>query len=863
MLIAEGSNLGPYEIISLLGAGGMGEVYRARDSRIGRDVAIKVLPSSYTQNPDRLRRFEQEARSAGTLNHPNILVIYDVGSHEASPYLVCEFLEGETLRKRIEGPLSQRRAVEYAKQIADGLAAAHEKGIIHRDLKPENIFITKSERIKILDFGLAKLTEPDSNNNRSVLPTLPPSETETKEGVVLGTVGYMSPEQVKGSAVDSRSDIFAFGSILYEMLTGKRAFKGATPIETMSAILKEDPKEAAELVPELSPTLNRILRRCLEKNPEARFQSARDLAFDLDVISETSGSAKVSKVTQPKDKRLIKIAAATLASLLLIAGAFWIGQKFAATPSTSAVTLPEFRRLTFSRGTIQSARFLADGNSVVYSAAWRGAQTPNLYDVRTDALESRTLGFSGSKILSISKTGQMALLRKDTILAQAPLGGGAPREVLENVTTADWSDDGKNLVVVRNLSGKRRIEYPIGKVIFETDQFIHYARFSPNAKWIAFSLHSGPADEGKVVIIDLTGKMKCSSSNYYPTGIAWRVDGNEIWFSTWSTEAASGFFLNGLSVDGKERTIFRLPTYFTLRDISPVGEVLLTSEEVRSSIHAFLPGDLQERDYSWLDYSVLRDISMDGQFMLFFETGEGATDGPVTAYFRRKEEDSPVKLGIAVVYQLSSDSKFVLGSPPSTEVKRKLSIDPIGPGDGKEYPLDVIDRIPWAGWMPGEKEILFSGAEKGRNFRLYLQNVSGGPPRPISEGGFIVRGYFGKPISPDGKFVIVSTLQDDEYSLFSLESGKTRPIAISNKERPIQWSADGSSVYVFEWGVLPARIFSVDVETGKREFIRELIPQDATGVTTINTICLLPDGEHYAYDLDVNLGTLHLVKGLK
>lgn len=862
MPLTVGSQIGPYEIISLIGSGGMGEVYRGRDSRIGRDVAIKVLPSEYAENPDRLRRFEQEARSAGSLNHPNILVIHDVGRQEDSPYLVCEYLEGETLRQRMRGSLTQRRVIEYAKQIANGLAAAHEKGIIHRDLKPENIFITKDERIKILDFGLAKLTEPELEGNRSVLPTLPPgSETDTKTGVVLGTIGYMSPEQVKGSDVDPRSDIFAFGAILYEMLTGKRAFQRGSTVETLNAILKEDPQEATELAPDIYPTLDRILRHCLEKNPEARFQSARDLAFDLEMISESSAAAKVSKVAQTNYSRVIKIAAAALASILLIAGAFLIGKKIASKPSTTAAKVSDFRRLTFSRGTVQSARFLPDGNSVVYSASWRGAQTSNLYDVRTDALESRLLGISGSKILSISKTGQMALLVKDTILAQAPLGGGTPREIVENVVAADWSPDGKDLVVIRNASGKRRIEYPAGKVIFETDEFIQYVRFSPNGKWIAFSLHAGPsADVGKVAIIDLTGKIKCTSKIYYPTGIAWRADGNEIWFSTWSTEGANGFFLNGLSVDGKERTIFRLPTYFTLHDISPVGDVALTIEEVRSSIYAFLPGDSKEKDYSWLDYSSLNDVSADGRFILFHETGDGSGESPMTSYFRRTEDESPVKLGVSQGYEISSDSKYVFGLTPSMVEKRKVFIVPVGPGDGKEYPLDSFERISWAGWMPGEKEVLFSGAEKGHNFRLYLQNISGGVPRPISEEGVLVRGL-GKPISPDGKFVIFITL-DEKYSLFALESGKTKPLPISDQEYPIQWSGDGRSIYVFKPSELPARIFAVDVATGERKFVRELLPFDATGVTSINRIRLLSDGEHYAYDFDVDLGTLHLVKGL-
>src|SRR5499427_8148604 len=285
--IPAGARFGPYEVVGLIGAGGMGEVYRARDERLKRDVAIKVLPSLFSQDRDRLRRFEQEARAAGGLNHPNILAIHDIGSKDGAPYVVSELLEGETLRSRLaSGALSARKAIDYAVQVARGLAAAHEKGIVHRDLKPENLFITKDGRVKILDFGLAKVTRPEKSGvQASVVSTTPAS---TEPGVVMGTVGYMSPEQVRGQPTDARSDIFSFGAILYEMLSGKRAFQGSSPVETMSAILKEDPPELSATTRNVSPGLERIVRHCLEKSPEERFHSAHDLAFDLEALSGTS-----------------------------------------------------------------------------------------------------------------------------------------------------------------------------------------------------------------------------------------------------------------------------------------------------------------------------------------------------------------------------------------------------------------------------------------------------------------------------------------------------------------------------------------------------------------------------------------------
>src|SRR5271155_4022856 len=302
MALSSGTKLGPYEIQSPLGAGGMGEVYRARDARLGRDVAIKVLPEALAKDADRLRRFEQEARTIAALNHPNILGIHDIGTYNGAPFLVSEFLEGGTLRDKLQaGPLPARHAMEYALGIAQGLAAAHDKGIVHRDLKPENIFITRDDRVKILDFGLAKLVRPEGNLETAT--TLTMQSPSTMPGVVMGTIGYMSPEQVRGEPSDGRSDIFSFGTVLYEMLTGKRAFKKETAAETMTAILKEDPPELTDTGWQGPIALQRILSRCLEKSPDRRFQSASDLAFAMDALTGTgtTQSAAMAAVEETRD----------------------------------------------------------------------------------------------------------------------------------------------------------------------------------------------------------------------------------------------------------------------------------------------------------------------------------------------------------------------------------------------------------------------------------------------------------------------------------------------------------------------------------------------------------------------------------
>ena len=323
MTLVAGTKLGPYEILAPLGVGGMGEVYRARDTRLERDVAVKVLPASYSADPDRLRRFEQEARAASQLNHPNIVTVHDFGTHQGSPYVVQELLEGETLRERIEsGSLGTRKATEYALEIAHGLAAAHDKGIVHRDLKPENIFITADGRVKILDFGLAKLLASDVDVG--AVGSARTATFQTLPGVVMGTMGYMSPEQVRAQPTDARSDIFSFGAILYEMLTGRRAFQRDTSAETMAAILKEEPPELSTSGKNVPPSLQRIADHCLEKSPELRFQSAKDLAFALGALSGSGNALNLQALEAPRQRRgmpwaaIAVVAAAGLFAVYLV-----------------------------------------------------------------------------------------------------------------------------------------------------------------------------------------------------------------------------------------------------------------------------------------------------------------------------------------------------------------------------------------------------------------------------------------------------------------------------------------------------------------------------------------------------------------
>ncbi|HEY6931556.1 MAG TPA: protein kinase, partial [Thermoanaerobaculia bacterium] len=513
MTLLGGSKLGPYEIVSPLGAGGMGEVYRAKDPRLGRDVAIKVLPASFSTDADRLRRFEQEARAAGILNHPNLTAVYDIGTHDGAPYVVQELLEGESLRSVLAGGrLSQRKTIDYSLQIAHGLAAAHEKGIVHRDLKPENIFVTRDGRVKILDFGLAKLTHQEEGAPATSLPT---ATAGTEPGVVLGTLGYMSPEQVRGRPADARSDIFSFGAILYEMLSGKRAFHGDSAADTMSSILKEDPPDLSITNQSVSPGLERIVRHCLEKNPEQRFHSAHDLAFDLEALSGISGASPAGAARVPASPRRTGRAAAMVAgALVLLAAGYLFGRRALQSNTGSAATSVSRKRLTFQRGNVLYARFTADAQNVVYGASWGDRPTEIFYS-HIGSPETRPLGIPGASLLSVSSTGELAiLLKKNNLfgvtgkgtLARVPLAGGAPRQVAEDVIGADWTPDGKDLAVMKDTGTKVVLEFPSGKPVYSTAFQLLALRVSPDGQWVAAS--ESDSSNTWIDVIDSSGHRR-------------------------------------------------------------------------------------------------------------------------------------------------------------------------------------------------------------------------------------------------------------------------------------------------------------------------------------------------------------------
>jgi Tol biopolymer transport system component len=858
MTLTAGSRLGPYEIVGLLGSGGMGEVYRAKDERLKREVAIKVLPASLSGDADRLRRFEQEAQAAGGLNHPNITAVHDFGTHEEAPYIVTELLEGETLRARLSGgALSPRKAIDYAGQIARGLAAAHEKGIVHRDLKPENLFLTKDGRVKILDFGLAKLTQSEAASGAQ---TNLPTAAGTEPGVVMGTLGYMSPEQVKGRPADARSDIFAFGAILYEMLSGARAFHGPSSAETMSAILREDPPDLSATNRSIPPGLERIVRHCLEKNPEERFFSARDLAFDLEALSGLSGPATgpaVSSGVRRRPSWALLVAAVAATALLVGAWAMLAVRKAGNRPP------PSFRQLTFRRGQIFSARFAPDGQTIMYSAGWDG-KPMEIFVGRPESPESRPFGLTGAEVLSISKSGDMAVslnrrvgggFRRTGTLAQLSVAGGAaPRDILREIEWADWGPDGKSLAIVRVVPGRMRIEYPIGKVLYETSAWVGHLRVSPRGDSVAFIDHPTPGDDGgSVASVDLAGKKKSLSKPFASAqGLAWSPDGSEVWFT--ATEIGGNRAVYSTR-SGDVRLRVRVPGNLTLQDISKEGRMLISRDSQRNEFLGLAPGESKERELTWLDWSLPATISRDGRTVLFSESGEGGGAG-YSVYIRKTDGSPAVRLGEGSSQDLSPDGEWALAIVHSAS-DPQLAAYPTGAGEPKIFSKEGISVFS-ASFLGDGKQILLTGSEPGRGPRLYLRDFSGGKPRAVTPEGYTAVG----PVDPNGKWAVVDGPDRKRY-LYPLSSGEPTPIpGLDPEDGVAQVSADGRFVYVRRRAEVPMKVYRLEIATGRKELWRTLMPGDGAGVSNLTPLPT-PDGSAYIYSYVRTLSDLFLVEGVR
>jgi Tol biopolymer transport system component/predicted Ser/Thr protein kinase len=829
----------------------MGEVYRATDARLGRDVAIKVLPASVASDPDRRQRFEQEARAASALNHPNILTVYDIGEADGTTYIAMELVEGKTLRELVASgeAMPAKRLLDIAVQIAEGLAKAHVAGIVHRDLKPENLMVSKDGYVKILDFGLAKLTEP-VREDASVLPTA--IAAATQPGTVMGTAGYMSPEQASGQPVDFRSDQFTLGSILYEMATGKRAFQRKTGAETLVAIIREEPESLGQLAPKAPLPVRWIVERLLAKDPEERYASTKDLARDLksvrDHLSETSVSGGLTAAESARPRRSRWVLPAAIALAAGVAAGFLLR----GLTSASAGSPLQLNPLTYARGAVASARFAPDGQTIVYTAAWEGLPL-DIFTTRTDSSESRSLGLAGASVLAISSSGELAIslnrhfqfgFERVGTLARVPLAGGAPREILENVQDADWSPDGKSLAVARQTGNRNRIEYPIGTVLYDAPGWVNDLRVSPDGRFVAFIDHPRRGDNvGAVKVIDTAGKVRLTGPDAF-RGLAWSPRGDEVW--------SSGNGISATSLSGKSRLVWNSPGAI-LMDIARDGRALFSVNSSRREMVGFAAGEKAERNLTWLNWSFPKDISPDGKTLLF----EEQNIQPKASYLRKLDGSPAVRIGEGGSWGFSPDGRWVLSMRDDQICQ--FTLLPTGAGEPKQLPRAGINCRA-AAWFPDGRRILISASEPGHGSRLFVQDIPDGQPRAITPEGV---DFLFHPVSPDGKS-IAARGTDRRIAIYPAEPGEPRVVPDLEPENvPLGWTADGASIFVYRPSAPPLRVEKVDVKTGRRTLWKELRPSDPSGVEQVGPIQIAPNEASYVYSYRRALDELYLATGLR
>ncbi len=863
MALAAGKRLGPYEILSPLGAGGMGEVYRAKDPRLGREVAIKVLPAELASNEERLKRFEKEARSASALSHPNIVSVFDIGT-DGVAWIAMELVDGDNLRRLLAaGPLPLKKLVGISTQIAEGLAKAHATGIVHRDLKPENVMVTREGIVKILDFGLAKLTSPTGETGE--VTQSPTVSAGTEAGVVLGTVGYMSPEQALGAALDFRSDQFSFGAILYEMVAGTRAFARRSAPETMTAIIREEPEPLAKTAPGSPLPLRWIVERCLAKEREERYGSTKDLAHDLARLRDgTDGSLSgiAPAIASTDAKR-----PARLGLVLGIAGLVVGAAAAAIAMRRTHEGPPTYRPVSFHRGAIGNARIAPDGKTILYAAAWEG-KPAQIYSTRVDSPESTALPLPSADLLSISSTGKLAILvlhgNDPAAIAEVALAGGAPRELVTadppealqfSEQVADYAPGEDRLAVARN----GQLEFPVGKVLVPSTSAnggVSAVRFLGDGRQLAYVLQKGPSDMA-LGVVDLAGKTRILTSDWeIISSIAWNPVEKEIWFSGRRKANHIGVVeLHAVSLSGRERLVAQNPQLIIVQDIAPDGRVLARSDDWPETVMCLAPGATSEQNLTWLDFSESVALSDDGQDLLLVEggAGAGATGG---TYLRRTDaSNAAVRLNDGWVRRpaLSPDRKLV-----AQIVDGAVQLVPVGAGESRTIRDKDIQYVRTV-WFPGGKKLLLAGQSAGRPARMWIRDIQDGPPTPVTPEGVAS----GK-LSPDGKLVAAANMKTAEWALYPADGGgDPRPISGTRPGEEVMGFDDkgqGLNVYA---GDLKIRVERLDLATGHRTLVREVTPSDPTGVARISTLQMTPDGRAYCYSFMRSLSRLYMVEGLR
>ncbi len=861
MELEKGSILGHYEILSKIGAGGMGEVYRAHDSRLDRDVAIKLLPPDFASDQDRLRRFEQEAKATSALNHPNILTVYDIGEHEDSPFIVAELLDGEELRERLdEGSIPLRKTIDYAQQIVSGLSAAHERGIVHRDLKPENLFLTKDDRVKILDFGIAKLSVPGAVATGSEDAT---RKVLTNPGVVMGTVGYMSPEQVRGQTADHRSDIFSFGAILHEMLTGRRAFRRETMAETMTAILKEEPEELSASNPNINPSLERIVNRCLEKKPERRFQSTADLGFALESLSaptSSSGTNMTAAVSAigPETERspwLVRILGA--AAFLLLIGCVVLAVLYIRRP------VPDQRPVSFvipppeSGSNISAPNISPDGRTIAFAMTVEGKA--NIYVRELGSLAEQRLNGTDevSTIFWSPDSRTIAFIANDK-LKKVDVGGG-PVQVICNAPrafTGAWSRDGV-IVFGGADTGIRRVSAAGGEVSLllpldaSRKEVRHlWPRFLPDGRHFIYKSHnSSPTDPPEILVASIDGKerkllFKGQTDVYY-------VAPGYLLFARDTTVMAQPFDVSKLEFTGEPVAVVENV------GLTAIGRSQFSVSENGTLVYK--PGSGGERQLTWFDRQgkeiskvgppgIYEDVvlSPDGKRAAASRTVDGNGD----IWVIDMERGVPTRFTFSPVFEddpaWSSDGSYLIFSSPKDGDRRKI-YRKIASGAGNEALISDDVRSAGSGldWSPDGKNIFFSSlGEKTSSDIWVLPLVGDAKPYPILQSEFTeFHGHF----SPDGRFfayVSNESGREEVYVQSFPTAGGKWQVSTAGGAQP-HWRRDGKELYY----IAPDRkLMAVSVklgETFENGAATSLFQTQVSAFTNSNRYDVTADGQRF------------------
>lgn len=863
MTLTPGSRIGQYQIRELLGVGGMGEVYRAHDLRLGREVALKTLSEAFVADPDRIARFEREARLLATLSHPNIATIHGLEQAGEATALVMELIDGQSLEDRLRRQLPLEESLAIARQLVEALDAAHEKGVVHRDLKPANIKLTTAGTVKVLDFGLAKMLEPLPTAGSDPKATLVVAADLTQAGMVLGTPAYMSPEQARGLPVDRRTDIWAFGAILYEMLAGRPVFTGPTASDILAAVLKSEIR-FDELPGSLPADLRGLVEHCLQRNPKARLRDIADAAPALEGSGRPLPNPPVAGDAPVLSRRMLVIGAASAAVGLGLG--FGAGRLLApaAAPSAPAPT-PSFQRLTYRRGLIRTARFGPDFRTVYYGALWDG-DVCRVYVVRPESAESAPLSLPPGAPLAVSSRGELALSLGDHFrgvmtygtLASVPLAGGAPRELQERVKYGDWSPDGLQLAIVRGDGQGDRLEFPVGTVIAgggSSALGFSFPRVSADGTRVAaFELDDPDSLFGKAVVYDRSGRQLAASAPYYNVfGLAW--NGDEVWFTAADALPLFRNTVYGMDASGAVRTVARVPGNTTLHDTTPDGRLLIARTDDRAGITLRLPGQTAEQDLSWLDAPYLADISADGTRILFSEFGVGG--GPEGSVYVRATDGSPaIRLASGSARALSPDGRWAIVKPSSEA--RHLELIPTGAGETRRLEQDGM-RLFDARSIPGSRAFLVRASEGDGAPGLYVLDAERDTASAVTPPGHVV-GYDAWVLSPDGATIAVAGTQGP--LLFPVSGGQPRPIPGGTSAwQVVGWIHAG--LLVSENPASAGVVWLVDPVSGQRKQWADIQPRDPAAVMglNLNTLVVTPDGGAYGYNWHRATSDLYLVEG--